>query len=132
LCYAGLGYVVNYAETGSHHSPFVAGALFGPMDDRPELGHLPATLESLPAVLTRLADQVDPPGREACPCREAMTRNVRTFGLPTDWRQWFADRLPAPREATDPLPPGRRHDMGTYVPSPDRSPIRASRGEARS
>ncbi len=131
LCYAGLGYVVNYAETGSHHRPFVAGALFGPMEDRPELGHLPRTLEALPAVLTHLADGLESLAREGCACREAMTRNVRTFGLPTDWRQWFADRLPAPREATAPLPPGRRHDVGTYVPADDRRAGRTASPEAR-
>ena len=36
MCYAAVGYIVNYAETGSRHPPFRAGGLFAGLPEKPD------------------------------------------------------------------------------------------------
>lgn len=88
VCYAALAYVVNYAETGSRHRPFVGGGLF---TDVPE----PATSRRLVSALTRMVDvsfglaEATADEADACTCGQSMEENIRRYNLSEDWHDWF-------------------------------------------
>ena len=88
MCYAGICYIVNYAETGSRHRPFNVGELFAEL--RQDQGGKPPTdtAELLPKLLTRLAAKLKqtPP---ACDCRQSMSEYIKDYDLSDNWREWF-------------------------------------------
>ncbi len=87
LCYAALGYVVNYAETGSRHRPFAAGELFGGLtqkSDRERLGSVMGAMSTIVANVCRRAEEAPP----ACACPRTMDHYRSEFDLPEDWRDW--------------------------------------------
>jgi 5'-methylthioadenosine phosphorylase len=91
MCYVGLAYVVNYAETGSRHRPFVGGGLFTDVRE-------PATHRRLVALLGQMVDvcfglvEALEGQRPQCACGQSMEENIRRYNLPEDWREWFGDR----------------------------------------
>lgn len=88
LCFAGLAYVVNYAETGSHYRPFSAADLFGGLAAPSDSDRINHAINSLPELLRRLSKELmeNPP---ACQCSQTMRYEAQKHNLPADWRQWF-------------------------------------------
>ena len=89
LCYAAICYVVNYAETGSRHRPFAGGGLFGGLTDQTEAQRLAGAVGAMSRIVHNVAAAVGP-GPRTCECSTTMARHVEEYGLPADWRQWFA------------------------------------------
>jgi len=88
LCYAGICYVVNYAETGSRHRPFVPGSLFGPLSDKTDGERLAGIVGAMNEIVRTVALAAAERGRD-CDCAAAMAAMVRQYDLPADWREWF-------------------------------------------
>jgi 5'-methylthioadenosine phosphorylase len=88
LCYAGIGYVANYAETGSTHRPFAGRDLFGGQTHRTEADRLAAAGGAMKEILHRIAAALAQ-GEGECHCDSTMAENVKEFGLSADWRAWF-------------------------------------------
>lgn len=92
LCYSAICYVVNYAETGSKHRPFVAGELFGNMAQRSDRERLNVSLASMEKIVRQVAiAAADSPPE--CDCSTTMTRNKGAYGLSDDWHEWFTGSL---------------------------------------
>lgn len=89
MCYAAVCYVVNYAETGSRHQPFAAGSLFGPLAEKSD-GERLAGIVSAQGRIVRPIAMAMGQAKSDCDCAEAMSANVRQFGLSPDWRSWFS------------------------------------------
>jgi 5'-methylthioadenosine phosphorylase len=89
MCYAAICYVVNYAETGSGHRPFLAGNLFESSGELSDKRKLSRVLKTLCDVIRNVAESLE--GQEdPCTCSEAMDKVVGQFGLDDDWRSWLA------------------------------------------
>ncbi len=95
MCFAGLSYVANYAETGSRYRPFSAKDLFGGLTTTNEHDRVDRTIDIIAGLMAqvsrRLADQP-----LACECDKTMRGAAKKFGLHTDWRRWFGPKLTAP------------------------------------
>jgi len=89
MCYAGLCYVVNYAETGSRHRPFAAGDLFGGLTQRSDRQRLKAVTGSMTQIVRHVAEALEA-RRDACECTRSMAGNIAEYDLSDDWREWFA------------------------------------------
>ena len=88
LCYAALCYVVNYAETGSTHRPFVPGRLFGGLTEDAGADPVARTIGAVGPIVAGIAEAVEKaPG--TCHCDKTMAHNINEYGLPEDWRKWF-------------------------------------------
>jgi len=88
MCLAGACYVVNYAETGSRHRPFITGDLFGGLTEVSMADRLEHVSQALPDVLRRIAQRCA--AREGtCECERTMAANIAEHNLPDDWRRWF-------------------------------------------
>ena len=88
LCYAGVLYVVNYAETGSRHRPFAPGGLFGGLTEVSEAERLVHSLGAMKAVVGKVAEAASS-GPASCECHQTMAGQVDAYDLPDDWRKWF-------------------------------------------
>jgi 5'-methylthioadenosine phosphorylase len=88
LCYAGICCVINYAETRSWHRPFPIGELFGGLTRASQAEQIAAAMNALPQLLSALAARVAAADCR-CDCGQSMADNVRRYGLPNDWREWF-------------------------------------------
>lgn len=88
LCYAGICYVVNYAETGSRHRPFAPGSLFAQLSPKSETERLAGVVGAMSEIVRSVAVAV---GKEArtCDCGKTMAAHAEQYDLPDDWRQWF-------------------------------------------
>ncbi len=88
LCFAGLAYVANYAETGSRHRPFSANDLFGGLAGPSEGERTAHAIDAIADLTDWLAGYLaeHPP---TCECDRTMAYEARKFGLGDDWRQWF-------------------------------------------
>ena len=91
MCYAGVLYVVNYAETGSRHRPFASGGLFGGLTEVPEAERLAPAMGAMKAVVTQVAETVAA-GPPRCQCHQTMASQASAYELPSDWRQWFSSQ----------------------------------------
>jgi 5'-methylthioadenosine phosphorylase len=90
LCYAGVLYVVNYAETGSRHRPFASGSLLGGLTEVSEAVRLAHSLGTMKAVVAKAAEAASAsPAR--CECHQTMAGQVSAYDLPDDWRKWFTN-----------------------------------------
>jgi len=89
MCYAGVCYVVNYAETGSRHRPFAGGSLFGPLSDKSDGERLAGIVGAQSRIVRQVALALSA-GRGACDCAESMAANILRYNLSPDWRSWFA------------------------------------------
>ena len=87
MCYAGLAYVFNFAETGSKRQPFAAGRLFGGLAQESPTDRLAGAIDKLPQIFANLAKAVAD-ADITCQCRSTMTHHVEQYNLPDDWRQW--------------------------------------------
>jgi len=76
LCYAGVCCVINYAETGSWHRPFMVGQLFGGLAQADQAHRIAAAgrIAANPA---------------SCDCNQTMSAHAKRYELPSDWREWF-------------------------------------------
>ena len=88
MCYAAVCYIVNCAETGSRHRPFMAGNLFGGLTQEDDALRLARSIGAMSKVLTRVACALAANGRR-CECDKTMAANVDEYSLSEDWRQWF-------------------------------------------
>ena len=88
MCYAGICYIVNYAETGSRHRPFMAGSLFGGLTQEDDALRLAGSIGAMGEVVTRVACALTANGRR-CDCDKTMAANVNEYSLSEDWRRWF-------------------------------------------
>lgn len=88
LCYAGICYVVNYAETGSRHRPFAPGSLFAQLSPKSETERLAGVVGAMNEIVRSVAVAVDAQVR-TCDCGRTMAAHVEQYDLPDDWRQWF-------------------------------------------
>jgi len=59
MCYAAVCYVVNYAETGSRHKPFVAGDLFGGLSQSSETQRLAGAVGALSRIAAGVSSALD-------------------------------------------------------------------------
>lgn len=93
MCFAGVCYLVNYAETGSKHRPFSLGDLFGGLTEtnRTERGRRIADL--LPEIIANLQQHLSAAGG-SCECGQTMTHHIKAEGLDQDWRKWFDNGEP--------------------------------------
>jgi len=88
MCYAGVAYVANYAETGSHQRPFSTADLFGGLAAPDDAGRRARAVETIGRLVERLS-QVVPKAPAQCTCDQTMARQIEQFGLPEDFRLWF-------------------------------------------
>ena len=89
LCYAGLAYIVNYAETGSRYRPFSANDLFGGLAASADTDRVTNAVSKLSEMTSRLSQYVASHPLN-CECRLSMRYEVNKHSLPEDWRQWFS------------------------------------------
>jgi len=88
MCYAAICYVVNYAETGSRHRPFVGRDLFGGLAQQSENHRLSGAMEAMRRIVSDMIVAVQTAAR-VCDCDKTMEYNKRQYNLPADWREWF-------------------------------------------
>ena len=89
LCYAGICYVVDYAETGSRHRPFVGGDLFGGLAGESDAGRLAGAVGAMSHIAAAVAAAIERRA-ETCECHNTLAGHAKTYNLPEDWRAWFA------------------------------------------
>ena len=92
MCYVGLLYVVNYAETGSKHTPFDTNSLFAGSDSQPT-SRLDATRNQFDRVIREIATAVDLALTEEhhapCECAQPMADQAQRYNLSENWKDWF-------------------------------------------
>ena len=92
MCYVGLLYVVNYAETGSKHTPFDTNSLFAGSDSQPT-SRLDATRNQFDTVIREIATAVDQALSEEqhtpCECAKPMAEQAQRYNLSENWKNWF-------------------------------------------
>ena len=89
MCYAAICYVVNYAETGSRHRPFMPGALFGGLTSPSEGERLAGVVGAMSQIVGNVVAAVAAEGR-TCECDKTMAAHIRQYHLPADWHKWFS------------------------------------------
>jgi len=89
MCFAGVGYVANYAETGSRHRPFSATDLFGGLTSSSEADRVDHAGRVITSLIKDVAGIVASRDR-TCECDRTMRHAAAKFGLADDWRLWFA------------------------------------------
>lgn len=87
MCYAAVCYMVNYAEMGSRHRPFVPN-LFGGLSQQPEQDRLATAVGAMSRIADNLVTALDATD-VTCQCARSMAENVRHYELDEDWRTWF-------------------------------------------
>lgn len=90
--YAAVCYVLNYAETGSRHRPFVSGDLFGGLTQQTDADRLAGAMGALGRIAAGLANRLAEGGTEHCDCLRSQRHNIDQHNLPEDWREWFEHR----------------------------------------
>jgi len=89
MCYAALCYVVDYAETGSPHTPFTGTDLFGGLTERTQADQLAAAAGALPQIIRNIVvalAEIDC----NCQCASTMAEHIRHYHLPEDFHEWLA------------------------------------------
>jgi 5'-methylthioadenosine phosphorylase len=86
LCYAGLTYVVNYAE-GLVERPYQPGVLFEGLATPGEVDRVRAVEAAFPEIVLRLLPALAATGRD-CPCPRLMERYRLRGDIGEDWRTW--------------------------------------------
>ncbi|MHB9072774.1 MAG: MTAP family purine nucleoside phosphorylase [Desulfobaccales bacterium] len=86
LCYAGLTYVVNYAE-GLVDRPYQPGVLFEGLATPEEVDKVRAVEAAFPEIIIRLLPALAETSRE-CPCPRLMERYRLRGDIGEDWRTW--------------------------------------------
>ncbi len=88
MCYAAICYVVNYAETGSRHRPFLATGLFEAPTDSGASRRLVKAMNAFGDVMGHLC-RIVADGDTPCTCGEPIAQAAREAGLGEDWRTWL-------------------------------------------
>ena len=88
MCYVGVCYVVNYAETGSRQQPFIGGGLFGALDPNAGNKRLAGVLGSITRIASNVADAVEKADAN-CQCARTLRHYTKEYNLGDDWRTWF-------------------------------------------
>ncbi len=88
MCYASICYIVNYAETGSRHKPFMAGELFSGLTTQSDSERLSGVVSSMTQIVRNVAALVARSPKN-CECDKTMAHSVKAYGLDSDWRTWF-------------------------------------------
>lgn len=88
MCYAAVCYIVNYAETGSRHRPFVPGGLFGGLAPQSDGDRLAATVSAMSRVTANVAAAAEAAERP-CECDKTMLANKSKHALSDDWHNWW-------------------------------------------
>ncbi|MDP6633438.1 MAG: MTAP family purine nucleoside phosphorylase [Phycisphaerae bacterium] len=88
MCYAGLCYVLDYAEAGSRQPP-LGGALFESMESQTGPDRLAGVVGSLGQIVANVAAAAGEIAT-ACQCTQIQSQHIEQYGLPDDWRQWFS------------------------------------------
>jgi 5'-methylthioadenosine phosphorylase len=86
LCYAGLTYVVNYAE-GLVDRPYQPGVLFEGLATPAEVARVAAVEAAFPALMLRILPALADTSRD-CPCPRLMERYRLRGDISGDWRSW--------------------------------------------
>ncbi len=88
MCFGGIAYVANFAETGSSYRPYSAEGLFGGSVMTDQI-RLEKAVEMLGELIRRTSRIV---ARTKCECRcgAAMQDRVEKFNLPAEWQKRFA------------------------------------------
>jgi len=89
LCYAAVCTIVNYAETGSRHRPFVPGGLFGGLAPSSDGDRVAATVRAINRVTANLAALAETTQR-SCECDKTQLANKAKYALSDDWHDWWA------------------------------------------
>ena len=89
MCYVAVGYVRNYAETGSRHAPFRAGRFMDDGAGPDDTGLIPRAVNAMPDLVGRLAERLARTDLTGCPCAASQSANRKRYDLPADWREWF-------------------------------------------
>ncbi len=88
MCYAAVCYIVNYAETGSHHRPFHA-TLFNTPQDSTASRRLVLALRSIAPVMTAVCNAAADHAACECDCTAPSAKAVQAAGFGDDWHTWF-------------------------------------------
>ena len=88
MCYTAICYVVNYAETGSRHRPFMGGGLFADTPGISSSQRLLSAAHAIGPISRRVADELA--DADDCECHHAMDPNITRYGLSSDWRTWLS------------------------------------------
>jgi 5'-methylthioadenosine phosphorylase len=86
LCYAGLTYVVNYAE-GLLHRPYQVGVLFEGLATPGEMARVAALEAAFPEIILKILPALAA-GPRACPCPRLLERYRLRGDIGGDWRTW--------------------------------------------
>jgi len=89
LCYAAVCYIVNYAETGSRHRPFVPGGLFSGLAPPNSRDRLAGTVGAMGRIAATVAAAVESAER-TCECGKTMQTARTKYNLSDDWHAWWA------------------------------------------
>ena len=88
MCFCGVCYLVNYAETGSRHRPFSGKNLFSGLSDGSDAERLIRISDGLPEIVARLAQTCEATDHD-CECAKPMADQIESEGLSDDWHTWF-------------------------------------------
>ncbi len=88
MCYVALCYIVNYAETGSRHRPFVPGGLFGGLTAQSDGDRLAGTVGAMGHIASKVASATDAVER-TCECDKTMLAHKTAYDLSDDWHDWW-------------------------------------------
>lgn len=88
LCYAGLTYVVDYAEAGGGHQAYEPGGLFEALGMVTDEQRVSDALEMMPSILAKLVDVLGDVSAE-CRCDTTMEHHIARGEIGPDWRTWF-------------------------------------------
>ena len=89
ICYAAVCYIVNYAETGSRHSRFASGELFGGLSARSDSERLAGSVGAMGQIVAQISAAATGGHDGVCECHNAMADQAAEHSLDADWRTWF-------------------------------------------
>jgi len=90
MCYAGICYVVNHAESVSRHKPFAAGTLFGGLTPESERDRIAGAVGAMSQTMVNVAAALSEDPMD-CECDKTMRHWIQEYDLPEDWRAWFQE-----------------------------------------
>lgn len=85
LCYACVGFVSSYAETGSDFRPFEHGRI---LDEPTQQRRARLAIQNFPRVLAGLFAGLQEHAGQ-CQCHQSMQPHVDSGRISADWRSWF-------------------------------------------
>ena len=93
LCYAGLSYVTDYAESGSDFKPYETGGLFEALGMVTDEQRVSDAVEMLPSILMKLTATLERVTRD-CRCNVSMAHHIAKGEIGKDWQTWFEAERP--------------------------------------